>query len=156
MPDSMNPTKPPQLLKPEGSRKIVVLNGSRQIDQVIKGEWTTLKVLPENGLPRGIYQLSEAKEPDLGEDGKPKDYEGQLLHIDKRSVFQLCGGKIIEHDRGAFDPLDTSDRPLTVGCSYGVTYLNGRPIGGGEVDVKSASKQQVQTSTKKKDQGHSL
>lgn len=51
------------LMKPEGSRKVAVLNGSRQLDQVIGGQWTTLKVLPENGLPKGIYQLADAKQP---------------------------------------------------------------------------------------------
>ncbi|EME8622786.1 hypothetical protein V0N53_004600 [Salmonella enterica] len=60
-PSWKNPTPAPGVkMMPEGSRKVCVLNGSRQIDQVIKGEWTTLKVLPESGLPKGIFYLGEA------------------------------------------------------------------------------------------------
>nr|WP_277628704.1 KfrB domain-containing protein [Klebsiella pneumoniae] len=71
---------------PEGSRKVCVLNGSRQLDQVVKGEWMTIKVLPENGLPKGIYQLAEATKPDTGKDGKESAYTGQVLHVDSKAV----------------------------------------------------------------------
>ncbi|MEX8140004.1 KfrB domain-containing protein [Acinetobacter baumannii] len=156
MPDSMNPTKPAQLLKPEGSRKIVVLNGSRQIDQVIKGTWTTLKVLPENGLPRGIYQLSEAQKPNLGQSGKPATYEGQLLHLDQKAAYQLIGGKIVEHDRSAFKMLEANGQPLTIGRSYGVTYLNGRSSSVSILNRTVNSDSTEKQNTKKKDHGHSL
>ncbi len=53
-PNSLNPIGPTTKMMPEGSRKVCVLNGSRQLDQVVKGEWMTIKVLPENGLPKGI------------------------------------------------------------------------------------------------------
>lgn len=155
--NSLNPTKPIQLMKPEGSLKIVVLNGSRQVDQVIRGDWMTLKVLPENGLPRGVFQLSDANKPDLAKDGKPKDYEGQLLHVDSKAVFQLCDRQIIKHDRAAFQSLETNDRPLTVGRLYGISYLNGRPNSGSELTAKSAQKpQEAAKATKSVNRGHSI
>ncbi len=90
-PNSLNPTGPTPKMMPEGSRKVCVLNGSRQLDQVVKGEWMTIKVLPENGLPKGIYQLAEATKPDTGKDGKESAYTGQVLHVDSKAVYQLSG-----------------------------------------------------------------
>lgn len=124
---SLNPQKPPQLMKQEGSRKIVVLNGSCQVDQVIRGQWTTLKVLPENGLPRGIYQLSEAQLPDMGNDGKLKESVGQVLFSDSRSVFQLSNGKIIEHNKVQLEAsLSPKSSSLNIGNNLSISYLNGR------------------------------
>ena len=99
-PNSLNPTGPAPKMMPEGSRKVCVLNGSRQLDQVVKGEWMTIKVLPENGLPKGIYQLAEATKPDTGKDGKESAYTGQVLHVDSKAVYQLSGKGIVEHGVG--------------------------------------------------------
>ena len=41
--DSSNPKKPPQLIKPEGSRKIVVLNGSCQSVSYLNGRISEIK-----------------------------------------------------------------------------------------------------------------
>lgn len=112
------------LMKPEGSRKVVVLNGSRQIDQVIKGEWQTQKVLPENGLPKGIYQLSDAKTPDNS--AKPVTYTGAILQVDSSKVFQLCGKSIIKHERSAFSDIDNGPNGIVVGRTHSVEYQNGR------------------------------
>lgn len=125
-PNSMNPTGPTPKMMPEGSRKICVLNGSRQVDQVIKGQWETQKVLPENGLPKGIYQLAEAAKPDTGKDGKEKDYTGQLLHVDSRDVYQLQGKGVVKHDRAVFNELESKGDTLTVGRNYSVGYVNGK------------------------------
>lgn len=129
------------LMKPEGSRKVVVLNGSRQIDQVIGGEWQTQKVLPENGLPKGIYQLSDAKTPENS--AKPVTYTGAILQVDSGKVFQLCGKTIIKHDRSTFKDIDKEPNGIVVGRTHSVEYQNGR----GEVtgtkdttDLKSRSK----------------
>lgn len=37
-PNSLNPIGPTTKMMPEGSRKVCVLNGSRQLDQVVKGD----------------------------------------------------------------------------------------------------------------------
>lgn len=55
-PNSLNPTGPAPKMMPEGSRKVCVLNGSRQLDQVVKGEWMTIKVLHVDS--KAVYQLS--------------------------------------------------------------------------------------------------
>lgn len=154
--NSLNPTKPIQLMKPEGSRKIVVLNGSRQIDQVVRGEWITLKVLPENGLPRGIFQLSEAGKPDRALDNKRKEYPGQILHVDAKSVFQLCVDKIIEHDRAAFKDMETASQPLTVGVYCRVSYLNGQRTANRLADYKEADNPISTGANKSKTRGHGL
>lgn len=112
------------LMKPEGSRKVVVLNGSRQIDQVIGGEWQTQKVLPENGLPKGIYQLADAKAPENS--AKPVTYTGAILQVDSSKVFQLCGKNIIRHDRASFRDIDNGRDSLVVGRTHSVEYVNGR------------------------------
>lgn len=82
------------LMKPEGSVKIVVLNGSRQIDQVVPGAgkdgepgWVTMKVQPEAGLPKGIHQLSDATNP--AKNVHPQTYGGQVLHVDQKHVYQF-------------------------------------------------------------------
>lgn len=121
--DSSNPTV---LVKPEGSIKVSVLNGSRQVDQVVAGEWLTLKVLPEAGLPRGIYQLSQATPADT----KAGAYEGQLVHVDSRSVYQLHGAGIVRHDRAtAFRELERTGELPTVGRRYVVGYEGGKCTG---------------------------
>lgn len=154
--DSLNPKKPPQLMKPEGSRKIVVLNGSCQIDQVIRGEWITLKVLPENGLPRGIYQLSEAQRPDMGKDGKLKESVGPILFSDSRSVFQLSSGKIIQHNKTEFEALIRPETTsFNIGSNLSVSYLNGR-ISEIKGNQAQESKQDQKASKKTVNHGHSL
>ena len=96
-PSWKNPTPAPGVkMMPEGSRKVCVLNGSRQIDQVIKGEWTTLKVLPESGLSKGIYQLGEATKASSGKDAS---FTGQVLFSDSKAVYQLSGKGVVEHPR---------------------------------------------------------
>lgn len=145
MVSSLKPTGPVVKMMPEGSRKICVLNGSRQVDQVIKGEWTTLKVLPENGLAKGIYQLAEAAKPDTGKAGSAKEYTGQLLHVDSREVYQLEGKGIVKHDRAAFKDLEAKGDPLTVGRNYTVGYANGQ----GTAKIAQTANVQAQRSTSK-------
>jgi len=105
-PNSTDRSGPPPKKMPEGSRAVSVMNGSRQIDQVIKGVWETQKVLPENGLPKGVYQLADAAKPDTGKDGKQKEYTGQLLQVDSRDVYQLQGKGVVKHDRAVFNDLE--------------------------------------------------
>lgn len=133
--DSNNPTV---LVKEEGSIKVVVLNGSRQVDQVVAGEWVTLKVLPEAGLPRGIYQLSQARPPDTQEGS----YHGQIVHVDSRSVYQLHGAGIVRHDRAmAFGDFEKSGAIPTVGQNYVIGYEGGKQFVTGELPAKEGQRQ---------------
>ncbi|EAQ2882473.1 conjugal transfer protein TraB [Salmonella enterica] len=127
-PSWKNPTPAPGVkMQPEGSRKVCVLNGSRQIDQVVKGDWMTVKVLPESGLPKGIYQLAEASK---GNTGKDASFTGQVLFSDSKAVYQLSGaGKgVVEHPRSAFAELEAKGEKIVDGRSYTVAYANGKGV----------------------------
>ncbi len=146
---------PPQK-KPEGSRKLVVLNNSCQVDQVIRGEWMTLKVLPQNGLPSGIYQLSEAQRPDANKDGNLKENIGQVLFSDSRSIFQLTNGKIIQHEKALIEESLKPDSPsLNIGSHVAISYINGR-ISAIKGIQESEVKQDQQLTKKTINHGHSL
>lgn len=114
---------PGVIMKPEGSRKIVVMNGSRQLDQVLGGEWVTLKTLPEAGLPKGIYQLADARVPPVT--GKPAIYTGQILQVDDHKVYQLFGKNVLQHERSVFRDAEAKGEKLTVGKTISVAYENG-------------------------------
>ncbi|EJD3148824.1 conjugal transfer protein TraB [Salmonella enterica] len=120
----MNRVPPPTTMKPEGSRKVVVMNGSRQLNQMLGGEWVTLKVLPHGGLPTGVYQLADAQKPPVS--GKPAIYTGQLLQVDDHKVYQLHGKNVIQHDRSVFHEAESKGDKLIVGRTVSVAYQNGR------------------------------
>ncbi len=61
MPAGRNGSDIGVIMKPEGSMKICVLNGSRQVDKVVGGEWQTQKGIAGGRFAKGIYQLSEAR-----------------------------------------------------------------------------------------------
>lgn len=118
-----------------GSVKVVILNGSRQIDQVVPGVgpngadgWQTQKVLGENGLRKGIYQLNNAA--DASKKVHPQQFGGQVLHVDKQNVYQFGPddgtGKntIVKHDRKIFDQALNGKEPI-VGQAYEVSYSRG-------------------------------
>ena len=105
--------------KPEGSIKVCVLNGSRQIDMVIDQSWITMKVLPEAGLPVGVYQLADAKDPSLGGDAS---FSRAVVHVNDRSVWQFSDQGIVKHPRSLF-----SAEPR-VGREYIVDYVAGRGL----------------------------
>ena len=97
-------------MKPEGSVKIVVLNGSRQVDQVVQGEWMTMKVLPENGLPKGIHQLHDAINP--AKNVHPQTFGGQVVHADTKHVYQFGPKGIVQHDKKIFDQALNGKEPV--------------------------------------------
>nr|AGH89365.1 low similarity to DNA processing protein TraB [uncultured bacterium] len=141
-PNALNPIGPVTKMMPEGSRKVCVLNGSRQIDQVVKGEWMTLKVLPESGLPKGIYQLGEAAK---GNTGKDASFTGQVLFSDSKAVYQLSGKGVVEHPRSAFAELEAKGEKIVDGRSYTVAYANGRGVAS---NAQTANVAQVRSSAK--------
>ena len=112
------------LMMPEGSRKVCVMNGSRQLDKVIGGEWVTLKVLPEAGLPKGIYQLAQAERPPV--DKGLTRFAGQVLQVDYEKVYQLHDKGIVVHDRSVFRDLEAKAGPLKEGQRVAVDYQHGR------------------------------
>ena len=134
-----------------GSVKIVILNGSRQIDQVVPGVgqngaagWQTQKVLGENGLPQGIYQLSSAN--DASKKVHPQQFGGQVLHVDKQNVYQFgpSDGKgkstVVKHDRKIFD--QALGKEPVVGQCYEVSYSRGVGKVKGELSQEEGAKLQ--------------
>lgn len=137
-PNSLNPTGPITKMQPEGSRKVCVLNGSRQIDQVVQGSWMTVKVLPENGLPKGIYQLAEASK---GSTGKDASFTGQVLFSDSKAVYQLSGKGVVEHPRSAFAELEAKGEKIVDGRSYTVAYAGGKGVASNAQTANAAQQQ---------------
>ncbi|EGG7966717.1 conjugal transfer protein TraB [Salmonella enterica] len=105
------------IMKPEGSVKICVLNNSRQVDKVIDGEWTTLKVTPKGDLPNGIYQLSDALQ--ASKNVYPHSHVGQVVHADERHVYQLAEKGVVQHNRNAWE------KEPVIGKNYEVAYSRG-------------------------------
>ena len=135
-----------------GSVKVVILNGSRQIDQVVPGVgengaagWQTQKVLGENGLPKGIYQLSGAN--DASKKVHPQQFGGQVLHVDKKNVYQFGpdDGKgkstVVKHDRKIFD--QALGKEPVVGQCYEVSYARGVGKVKGELSQEEGAKLQT-------------
>jgi len=108
---------PGVIMKPEGSLKICVLNNSRQVDKVVQGEWVTQKVLPEAGLPKGIYQLSDAQQ--ASKNVHPQTHAGQIVHVEGDRVFQLSGKGVVQHDKKMWE------KEPVVGKSYEIAYSRG-------------------------------
>ncbi|WP_410950993.1 KfrB domain-containing protein [Pseudomonas sp. S1(2024)] len=111
---------PSVLMKPERSLKICVLNGSRQIEMVIDGQWVCLEVKPEAGLPRGIYQLADAKDPTQTRESAA--FSSAIVHVNDRHVWQFSDDGIVKHARSLF-----KGEPK-VGQPYDVSYEGGRGI----------------------------
>lgn len=135
-----------------GSVKVVILNGSRQIDQVVPGVgangsagWQTQEVLGENGLAKGIYQLGGAT--DASKKVHPQQFGGQVLHIDKQNVYQFGpnDGKgnstIVKHDRKIFDQA-LEGKEAVVGQCYEVSYSRGVGKVKGELSQEEGAKLQ--------------
>jgi hypothetical protein len=120
------------IMKPEGSMKICVLNGSRQVDKVVDGEWMTQKVLPEAGLPTGIYQLSDAQQ--ASKNVHPHTHVGQVLHVDDRHVYQLSQKAVVQHSRSLWEKVPV------VGTSYEVAYSRGQGKVKGELTEEETQK----------------
>lgn len=107
--------------------------------------WQTQKVLGENGLPQGIYQLSSAN--DASKKVHPQQFGGQVLHVDKQNVYQFgpSDGKgkstVVKHDRKIFDQALDGKEPV-VGQCYEVSYARGVGKVKGELSQEEGAKLQ--------------
>nr|CAC79165.1 TraP protein [uncultured bacterium] len=111
-------------LKAEGHQLLVISNESRLVDTQENGEWVSRHVGSRNSLPKGVYDLTGATKPD--KTAPVKSYEGNVLHIDKKSVYQLqtnAKGKpeLVKHDAGLF-----KDKLPAVGAMVKVEYTRGQ------------------------------
>ena len=93
---------------------------------MIGGQWTTLKVLPENGLPKGIYQLCRCKSSQILQKATTVV---QILQVDNDAVYQLNGKRgSRRHSRAVFHEMESKGVKLNVGQSVDIGYQNGKGL----------------------------
>jgi hypothetical protein len=91
--------------KPEGHQMLVVANDCRFLDTVENGEWTTRMIGARNALRAGVYDITGAAGP--ARHLSTKTYEGNVLHQDKKHVYQIHTNdkgkpEVVKHDRALF------------------------------------------------------
>lgn len=79
-------------------QRLLVMNGSRILQQEYDGAWVNQKVEKAGALKPGIYNLHSAQRAD-----KAKAHEGTIIHADGNSVYQQTGKNIVMHERKDFD-----------------------------------------------------
>lgn len=79
--------------------KLMVINNSYQICKFIDNGWVVCDVMPENGVPRGIYYLEKSKKADISRSIK---YKGVVLYLSvkNRLLYQLVDKDVIVHPAG--------------------------------------------------------
>jgi hypothetical protein len=108
--------------KPEGHQLLLIANGSRLLDKVVNGAWESSYVGEKGSLPSGIYDITGAEKP--AKTGATKSYEGNVLHVDKKHVYQLqSDGKskpgLVRHDLALYK------EPPPIGTLTKVDYVRG-------------------------------
>jgi KfrB protein len=78
-------------------QRLLIMNGSRIVQNETNGEWETQKVEKANGVKPGIYNLYLSNNAD-----KTKNYTGIFVHSDKSSIYQQVGKEMIVHNRDDF------------------------------------------------------
>ncbi|HFQ6795821.1 MULTISPECIES: KfrB domain-containing protein [Burkholderiales] len=109
-------------LKPEGHELLLIANESRLLDKVVDGAWQSNYIGSRGGLPKGLYDLTGAERP--GKTGATKSFEGNVLHVDKKHVYQLQSndkGKsnMVRHDLALYKA------PPAIGTMTKVDYVRG-------------------------------
>lgn len=108
--------------KPEGHEMLLIANESRLLDKVVDGSWQSNYVGSRGGLPKGLYDLTGAERP--GKTGATKSFEGNVLHVDKKHVYQLQSndkGKpnMVRHDLALYKASPA------IGSTTKVDYVRG-------------------------------
>lgn len=122
MNDKTMPVDNRRPMKPEGHELLLIANESRLLDRVVDGAWQSHHVGSRGGLPKGLYDLTGAERP--GKTGATKSFEGNVLHVDKKHVYQLQSndkGKpnMVRHDRALYK------EPPAIGTMTKVDYVRG-------------------------------
>jgi len=108
--------------KPEGHQILLIANESRLLDKVVDGAWVSSYVGSRGGLPKGVYDITGAEKP--AKTGATKSYEGNVLHVDKKHVYQVqsdAKGKtgLVRHDLALYK------EPPPIGTLTKVDYVRG-------------------------------
>lgn len=109
-------------LKEEGHQLLLIANESRLLDKVVNGAWESTYVGSRGGLPKGRYDITGAEKP--GKAGTTKTFEGNVLHVDKKHVYQLqsndkAKANLVRHD------LSLYKEPPAIGSITKVDYVRG-------------------------------
>jgi hypothetical protein len=109
-------------LRTEGHQLLMIGNGSRVLDKVVNGAWQSVFVGPDGGMPKGLYDITGAEKP--AKTGATKSYEGNVLHVDNKHVYQLqSDGKgkpgVVRHDLALYKD------PPPIGTLTKVDYVRG-------------------------------
>lgn len=102
-------------------QRVIVMNKTHLLETQSEGKWVTQKVTPApEGMKSGVYMISSAKTPENG-----KEYEGQIIHKDKDSVFQKSGSSIIRHDMKTFDKAPELGANVSIKCDSMKSLVSG-------------------------------
>lgn len=81
-------------------QRLLVMNGSKILQNNSQGTWQNQKVEKAGLLKPGIYNIYNASVADT-----TKEYEGVIVHSDKSKVYQQIGKKFVVHETVHFDKL---------------------------------------------------
>ena len=79
-------------------QRLLVMNGSRIVQNEQDGQWKSEKVDKAGALKPGIYNLYLASRAD-----KAATHSGLILYADKDNVYQQVGKGYVAHARADFD-----------------------------------------------------
>ena len=79
-------------------QRLLVMNGSRIVQNEQEGQWKSEKVDKAGALKPGIYNLYLASRAD-----KAATHSGVIVHADKDNVYQQVGRNYVMHARADFD-----------------------------------------------------
>ena len=108
---------------PEGAEQVTVMNGSRLLESRHDGGWVVQKTDPQGMLPRGIFRL------DTATPAKPIDgatYDGSILHVSKKAVYQVQGNDVARHDPARFRQLPAIGEVAKISYAMGQATLANR------------------------------
>lgn len=104
--------------------RILVMNGTRFVQEGGDKEWINQKVDQAKGIPPGIYNISAAKAP-----GNTL-VQGVAIHQDAKNYYILSGKTIYGVDRSKVENTPPIGEPVT---------LNHRPDGKALFEVSASS-----------------
>lgn len=96
--------------------RVLVMNGSRLLEQEVGAKWAVKEVKPAEGLKPGIYNIYNATQAD-----KTKAEEGVVLHADDKSLYQMTGkDKFVKHNVADLETVPS------IGVNVSISYSEGR------------------------------
>lgn len=101
--------------------QMVVMNGSKLLQELQDGQVYITQVVPKGGLRNGIYPLNLADKADTR-----TSYSGTVLHVDHHSLYQEVDGKIIRHERQNFHRLPAYGNNVMIRYTAGWAVVSQR------------------------------